>query len=74
MRIAVGCIGHETNTFSPVATTLNNFKKEVIIAATKLSQRFKALEQLQGVSLMLQNNSIWSLFHCYGRLRHPPEW
>ena len=39
MRIAVGCIGHETNTFSPVATTLDNFKKgsyhrddEIIIA------------------------------------------
>ena len=27
MRIAVGCIGHETNTFSPVTTTLDNFKK-----------------------------------------------
>ena len=27
MRIAVGCIGHETNTFSPVVTTLDNFKK-----------------------------------------------
>ena len=27
MRIAVGCIGHETNTFSPVTTTLENFKK-----------------------------------------------
>lgn len=27
MRIAVGCIGHETNTFSPVATTVDNFKK-----------------------------------------------
>ena len=27
MRIAVGCIGHETNTFSPVATTIDNFKK-----------------------------------------------
>ena len=39
MRIAVGCIGHETNTFSPVATTIDNFKKgsyhrgEEIIAA-----------------------------------------
>ena len=27
MRVAVGCIGHETNTFSPVVTTLDNFKK-----------------------------------------------
>ena len=26
MRIATGCIGHETNTFSPVATGLDNFK------------------------------------------------
>ena len=39
MRIAVGCIGHETNTFSPVATTIDNFKKgsyhrgDAIIAA-----------------------------------------
>ena len=39
MRIAVGCIGHETNTFSPVLTTIESFKKgsyhrgEEIIAA-----------------------------------------
>ena len=26
MRIATGCIGHETNTFSPVATGLDHFK------------------------------------------------
>ena len=25
MRIATGCIGHETNSFSPVATTLESF-------------------------------------------------
>ena len=27
MRIAFGCIGHETNTFSPVPTSINSFKK-----------------------------------------------
>ena len=27
MRIAIGCIGHETNTFSPVLTTIDNFKQ-----------------------------------------------
>ena len=27
MRIAIGCIGHETNTFSPVLTTIDNFNK-----------------------------------------------
>ena len=26
MRIAFGCIGHETNTFSPVLTSINSFK------------------------------------------------
>ena len=26
MRIATGCIGHETNTFSPIATRFDNFK------------------------------------------------
>ena len=25
MRIAFGCIGHETNTFSPVLTSINSF-------------------------------------------------
>ena len=28
MRIATGCIGHETNTFSPVATRFDNFKDD----------------------------------------------
>ena len=28
MRIATGCIGHETNTFSSVATGLDHFKNE----------------------------------------------
>ena len=27
MRIAVGCIGHETNTFSLIPTTIDSFKK-----------------------------------------------
>lgn len=29
MRIAMGCIGHETNTFSPVPTTLDSFRRMV---------------------------------------------
>lgn len=29
MRIATGCIGHETNTFSPVPTTIDSFSKMV---------------------------------------------
>ena len=29
MRIATGCIGHETNTFSPVPTTLGSFRRMV---------------------------------------------
>ena len=29
MRIATGCIGHETNTFSPVPTTLDSFRRMV---------------------------------------------
>ena len=29
MRIATGCVGHETNTFSPVPTTIDSFSKMV---------------------------------------------
>ena len=29
MRIATGCIGHETNTFSPVPTTIDSFSRMV---------------------------------------------
>ena len=29
MRIATGCIGHETNTFSPVPTTIDSFRRMV---------------------------------------------
>ena len=25
MRIAIGCIGHETNTFSPISTDIESF-------------------------------------------------
>ena len=29
MRIATGCVGHETNTFSPVPTTIDSFSRMI---------------------------------------------
>ena len=46
MRIATGCIGHETNTFSPVATTLDSFGGTV--SGEQILQRFSRTRTITG--------------------------
>ena len=48
MRIAVGCIGHETNTFSPVATTLDNFKKGSYHRGDEVITAFRGTRTITG--------------------------
>ena len=48
MRIAVGCIGHETNTFSPVATTLDNFKKGSYHCGDDIIAAFRGTRTITG--------------------------
>ena len=48
MRIAVGCIGHETNTFSPVATTLDNFKKGSYYRDDEIITAFRGTRTITG--------------------------
>ena len=48
MRIAVGCIGHETNTFSPVATTLDNFKKGSYHRGDEIITAFRGTRTITG--------------------------
>ena len=48
MRIAVGCIGHETNTFSPVATTLDNFKKGSYYCGDEIIAAFRGTRTITG--------------------------
>ena len=48
MRIAVGCIGHETNTFSPVVTTLDNFKKGSYHSGDEIITAFRGTRTITG--------------------------
>ena len=48
MRIAVGCIGHETNTFSPVATSLDNFKKGSYYRGDEIIAAFRGTRTITG--------------------------
>ena len=48
MRIAVGCIGHETNTFSPVATTIDNFKKGSYHRGDEIIAAFRGTRTITG--------------------------
>ena len=48
MRIAIGCIGHETNTFSPVATTLDNFKKGSYHRGDEIINAFRGTQTITG--------------------------
>ena len=48
MRIAVGCIGHETNTFSPVVTTLDNFKKGSYYRSDEIITAFRGTRTITG--------------------------
>lgn len=48
MRIAIGCIGHETNTFSPVPTTLDNFKKGTYHRGNDIIAAFQGTRTITG--------------------------
>ena len=48
MRIAIGCIGHETNTFSPVTTTINNFKKGSYHRGDEIIDAFRETRTITG--------------------------
>ena len=48
MRIAIGCIGHETNTFSPVLTTLDNFKKGSYYRGDEIITAFRGTRTITG--------------------------
>ena len=48
MRIAVGCIGHETNTFSPVPTTLDSFKKGGYYRGDEIMDVFRGTRTITG--------------------------
>ena len=48
MKIAVGCIGHETNTFSPVATTIDNFKKGSYYRGDEIITAFRGTRTITG--------------------------
>ena len=48
MRIAIGCIGHETNTFSPVATTLDNFKRGSYYRGDEIITAFRGTRTITG--------------------------
>ena len=48
MRIAIGCIGHETNTFSPVPTTLDNFKNGTYLSGDEIIAAFRGTRTITG--------------------------
>ena len=48
MRIAVGCIGHETNTFSPVTTTIDNFKNGSYHRGDEIIAAFRGTRTITG--------------------------
>ena len=48
MRIAVGCIGHETNTFSPVTTTIDNFKNGRSLRGDEIVSAFRGTRTITG--------------------------
>ena len=48
MRIAVGCIGHETNTFSPVVTTIDNFKNGSYHRGDEIIAAFRGTRTITG--------------------------
>lgn len=48
MRIAVGCIGHETNTFSPVPTSIDNFRKGAYYVGEEIIPAFNQTSTIMG--------------------------
>jgi microcystin degradation protein MlrC len=48
MRIATGCIGHETNTFSPVKTSIDNFKGGAYYIGDEIVATFRQTSTITG--------------------------
>ncbi|MCH8295206.1 M81 family metallopeptidase [Candidatus Poribacteria bacterium] len=48
MRIATGCIGHETNTFSPVKTSIDNFKGGAYYIGEEIVAAFRQTSTITG--------------------------
>ena len=48
MRIATGCIGHETNTFSPVRTTIESFKNGAYHIGEEIIEAFAGTSTITG--------------------------
>ena len=48
MRIAVGCIGHETNSFSPVPTTMAHFEQGSYYAGPAVLDAFAGTSTITG--------------------------
>ena len=48
MRIALGCIGHETNTFSPVPTSIDSFKGSTYCVGTEIISTFTQTSTIMG--------------------------
>ncbi len=48
MRIAIGCIGHETNTFSPVKTSIDNFKGGAYYIGEEIVAAFRQTSTITG--------------------------
>ena len=48
MRIATGCIGHETNTFSPVKTTIDSFRNGTYHIGEEIIEAFKGTSTITG--------------------------
>ena len=40
MRIAIGCIGHETNTFSPISTDIESFVQATYCVGEEIIAEF----------------------------------
>ena len=77
MRIAVGCIGHETNTFSPVATTIDNFKKGSYHRGDEIIAAFRGTRTITGgfldVAEQLNLQSVpllWAFATPSGMVKH----
>ena len=48
MRIAVGCIGHETNTFTPVPTTIESFRESAFYTGEEIRETFSGTSSITG--------------------------
>ena len=48
MRIATGCIGHETNTFSPIATNFDSFVQGTYCVGDQVIAEFAGTSTITG--------------------------